>query len=43
MNWLGYTYYYIRMRQAPTTYFCDLEEDPQLLQRRVDLIHTAAI
>lgn len=31
VNWLGYTYFYIRMRQSPKTYFCDLENDPNLI------------
>ena len=43
VNWLAYTYYYIRMRQSPKTYFCDIENDPQLVQRRVDLVHSAAL
>lgn len=40
---MAYTYYYIRMKQSPKTYFCDTENDPHLLQRRVDLIHSAAV
>ncbi|KAL5471241.1 hypothetical protein EMCRGX_G029336, partial [Ephydatia muelleri] len=43
--WLGYTYLYIRMLRAPHMYGVTPEEkesDPQLEQRRADLIHTAA-
>ena len=41
--WLGYTYFYIRMLRNPTLYgVTDLEEDPVLEQRRLDLVHTAA-
>lgn len=41
----GYTYLYIRMLRAPHMYGVTPEEkesDPQLEQRRADLIHTAA-
>jgi pre-mRNA-splicing helicase BRR2 len=43
--WLGYTYLYIRMLRSPTMYgvsYDELESDPLLEQRRIDLIHTAA-
>lgn len=45
VNWLGYTYLYIRMLRAPQLYGVsvdDLETDPLLEKRRADLIHTAA-
>ncbi|CAI8023511.1 U5 small nuclear ribonucleoprotein 200 kDa helicase [Geodia barretti] len=45
VNWLGYTYLYIRMLRAPQLYGVDpddLESDRLLDQRRADLIHTAA-
>eukprot|EP00061_Rhincodon_typus_P019091 g48546.t1 len=46
INWLGYTYLYIRMLRTPTLYGIshdELKSDPLLEQRRLDLIHTAAI
>ncbi|XP_069475191.1 U5 small nuclear ribonucleoprotein 200 kDa helicase [Ambystoma mexicanum] len=46
VNWLGYTYLYIRMLRSPTLYGMshdDLKDDPLLDQRRLDLIHTAAL
>lgn len=46
MNWLGYTYLYIRMLRSPTLYGIshdDLKADPLLEQRRLDLVHTAAL
>ncbi|XP_046850049.1 U5 small nuclear ribonucleoprotein 200 kDa helicase-like [Xenia sp. Carnegie-2017] len=45
VNWLGYTYLYIRMLRNPTLYgisYDDLEKDNLLEQRRADLIHSAA-
>lgn len=44
--WLGYTYLYVRMRRNPALYGCsveDIEQDPLLVQRRVDMIHSAAL
>ncbi|CAM9119339.1 unnamed protein product [Ectocarpus fasciculatus] len=44
-SWLSYTYLYIRMLRNPTLYGVSLEEaekDPSLLQRRLDLAHSAA-
>ncbi|NXO69329.1 U520 helicase, partial [Phainopepla nitens] len=46
VNWLGYTYLYIRMLRSPTLYGIsheDLKSDPLLEQRRLDLVHTAAL
>ena len=46
VQWLGYTYLYIRMLRAPTLYGISHDElrgDPLLEQRRKDLIHTAAM
>lgn len=44
-DWLAYTYLYICMLRSPTLYgisFDEYEQDPELLQRRLDLSHTAA-
>ncbi|XP_044135180.1 U5 small nuclear ribonucleoprotein 200 kDa helicase [Bufo gargarizans] len=46
VNWLGYTYLYIRMLRSPNLYGIshdDVKSDPLLEQRRLDLIHTAAM
>uniref|UniRef100_A0A0N5BBZ1 U5 small nuclear ribonucleoprotein 200 kDa helicase n=1 Tax=Strongyloides papillosus TaxID=174720 RepID=A0A0N5BBZ1_STREA len=46
VNWLGYSYLYIRMMKAPGTYgidFDEFESDPLLNSRRADLIHTACM
>lgn len=43
--WLGYTYLYVRMLRAPALYGVPLaavDGDPLLLERRLDLAHTAA-
>jgi len=45
VNWLGYTYLYVRMLRNPTLYGASEAEkagDPLLEQRRIDLVHTAA-
>uniref|UniRef100_A0A914URZ7 U5 small nuclear ribonucleoprotein 200 kDa helicase n=1 Tax=Plectus sambesii TaxID=2011161 RepID=A0A914URZ7_9BILA len=45
MNWLGYTYLYVRMLRQPTLYGVSHDQvkiDPLLEQRRADLVHTAA-
>ncbi|TPX36711.1 hypothetical protein SmJEL517_g01209 [Synchytrium microbalum] len=45
VQWLGYTYLYVRMLRNCTLYGIspdELKEDPVLLQHRVDLIHSAA-
>mmetsp|Transcript_16957 Transcript_16957/g.39591 ORF Transcript_16957/g.39591 Transcript_16957/m.39591 type:complete len:2174 (-) Transcript_16957:228-6749(-) len=44
VNWLGYTYLYVRMLRAPRLYGIspdEAEEDHRLEQRRVDLVHSA--
>ena len=44
-SWLGYTYLYVRMLKNPSLYGVteeEIERDPILLQRRLDLAHTAA-
>jgi pre-mRNA-splicing helicase BRR2 len=44
-NWLAYTYAYVRMLKSPALYSVpvdELERDPLLRQRRMDLVHTAA-
>ena len=46
VTWLGYTYLYIRMLRAPTSYGIspdEKEEDPLLIKRRTDLAHSAAL
>uniref|UniRef100_A0A5S6QIL1 RNA helicase n=1 Tax=Trichuris muris TaxID=70415 RepID=A0A5S6QIL1_TRIMR len=45
VDWLAYTYLYVRMLRAPALYGIShdqLRSDPLLEQRRTDLIHTAA-
>ena len=45
VEWLSYTYLYVRMLRRPLLYGITAEQahsDPYLEQRRVDLIHTAA-
>ncbi|EDO18799.1 hypothetical protein Kpol_1028p75 [Vanderwaltozyma polyspora DSM 70294] len=45
VQWLGYTYLYVRMRKNPFTYAIDWEElasDPQLYDRRRKMVVTAA-
>src|SRR3978361_1194894 len=44
VEWLGYTYLFIRMLRSPGLYSvgADYEEDDALEQKRVDLIHSAA-
>ncbi|KAE8717867.1 SNRNP200 protein [Hibiscus syriacus] len=44
-NWIGYTYLYVRMVRNPTLYGLPadvLTEDMTLVERRADLIHSAA-
>lgn len=44
VQWLAYTYLYVRMLRSPALYRvgADYENDDILLQKRVDLIHSAA-
>ncbi len=45
VDWLGYTYLYVRMLRSPALYGISdgaLADDPLLTQRRADLVHTAA-
>ena len=45
-NWLGYTYLFVRMLRSPALYGVPLgavEADALLLDRRLDLVHTAAV
>jgi pre-mRNA-splicing helicase BRR2 len=45
-TWLGYTYLYICMLRNPSLYGIspdEAEADPLLKQRRLDLVHTAAV
>lgn len=45
VEWLGYTYLFVRMLRSPGLYSvgADYEDDEALEQKRVDLIHSAAI
>lgn len=45
VEWLGYTYLFVRMLRSPALYQvgADYEEDETLEQKRVDLIHSAAL
>eukprot|EP01063_Lacrimia_lanifica_P022004 TRINITY_DN29713_c0_g1_i1.p1 TRINITY_DN29713_c0_g1~~TRINITY_DN29713_c0_g1_i1.p1 ORF type:complete len:2168 (+),score=1020.31 TRINITY_DN29713_c0_g1_i1:168-6506(+) len=45
VEWLAYTYLYVRMLRNPELYrvsMAEAKEDPSLEQRRADLIHSAA-
>jgi pre-mRNA-splicing helicase BRR2 len=44
VDWLGYTYLFVRMLRSPGLYSvgADYEDDVALEQKRVDLIHSAA-
>ncbi|RKO87988.1 Sec63 Brl domain-containing protein, partial [Blyttiomyces helicus] len=45
VQWLGYTYLYVRMLRNGSIYGVtseELEDDPHLVQKRTDLIHSAA-
>ncbi|QRV91442.1 pre-mRNA-splicing helicase BRR2 [Ceratobasidium sp. AG-Ba] len=46
VQWLGYTYLYVRMLQSPVLYGIGVdysEDDPHLIQKRADIAHTAAV
>ncbi|KAK2069378.1 hypothetical protein P8C59_003964 [Phyllachora maydis] len=45
VEWLGYTYLFVRMLRSPGLYSvgADYEDDEALEQKRVDLIHSAAM
>ncbi|CAG8457348.1 10482_t:CDS:2 [Diversispora eburnea] len=46
VEWLGYSYLFVRMVRNPTLYgisIDQLSEDESLVQKRVDLIHSAAL
>lgn len=46
VQWLGYSYLYIRMLRNPSLYMIspsEYKEDPTLVQRRTDLVHAAAL
>ncbi|KAG9017453.1 DEIH-box ATPase [Tulasnella sp. JGI-2019a] len=46
VQWLGYTYLYVRMLKTPSLYGITVDysdDDPHLTQKRVDIIHTAAV
>jgi len=42
VDWLGYTYLYVRCLKSPQTYSVDTDDDPYLTNHRANLIHTAA-
>lgn len=45
VQWLGYSYLFVRMKRNPTTYgidWAEIRDDPQLVQRRRTLIVQAA-
>ncbi|KAJ6172280.1 Helicase C-terminal [Penicillium chermesinum] len=45
VEWLGYTYLYVRMLRSPGLYSvgADYDHDELLEQKRVDLVHSAAV
>ncbi|KAK5113048.1 hypothetical protein LTR62_003627 [Meristemomyces frigidus] len=45
VDWLGYTYLFVRMLRSPALYQvgADYDDDDTLEQKRVDLIHSAAV
>jgi pre-mRNA-splicing helicase BRR2 len=46
VEWLAYTYLYIRMMRSPRVYSItedEIEDDPFLVHRRTNLIHSAAL
>lgn len=45
VDWLGYTYLFVRMIRSPGLYSvgADYDQDEALEQKRVDLIHSAAV
>jgi len=46
VNWISYTYLYIRMRRNPELYGVDQEDfvnDPTLIQTRMNIAHSAAL
>jgi pre-mRNA-splicing helicase BRR2 len=45
VTWLGYTYLYVRMLRNGSLYgvtYEDAEDDPYLIQKRIDFVHAAA-
>lgn len=42
VEWLSYTYYYVRSMKAPQTYQVD-DDDKLLTNHRANIIHTAAV
>lgn len=47
VNWLAYTYLYVRMLRNPTLYGINVEsaqaDDPTLIGRRYELVYSAAL
>ncbi|THU79091.1 hypothetical protein K435DRAFT_811003 [Dendrothele bispora CBS 962.96] len=46
VQWLGYTYLYVRMLKDPVLYSVGvdyLEDDPSLIQKRADIVHAAVL
>lgn len=45
VEWLSYTYLFVRMRANPLVYginYADVQDDPQLIGKRRELIHAVA-
>ena len=42
VDWLAYTYLYVRMLKSPSVYGADLTDDPDLKDYRRQLVHSAA-
>jgi pre-mRNA-splicing helicase BRR2 len=46
VNWMAYTYLYVRMLRNPALYgieLSDAQSDPTLVGRRSELVHAAAL
>ncbi|KZT38321.1 putative RNA helicase [Sistotremastrum suecicum HHB10207 ss-3] len=46
VQWLGYTYLYVRMLRTPSLYQVGVDyqdDDPLLIQKRADIVHSAAV
>ncbi|KAH6906126.1 Sec63 Brl domain-containing protein [Coprinopsis sp. MPI-PUGE-AT-0042] len=47
VQWLGYTYYYVRMLRDPSLYNISTDysdaSDPTFIQKRADIVHSAAV
>jgi pre-mRNA-splicing helicase BRR2 len=44
VEWLSYTYYYVRCMKAPATYMANADDDDKFMtNHRANIIHTAAV